>query len=113
MEHQTFFTGLPLTMSSHGEVADFTTGNSNPIMCQRCLQSFKDRTELYFMQDRKADHRGKSICAGCCQYYLRKTETRETQLASSSSPSSNIVLLPNNMFCNSRSCFHFCADHSS
>src|ERR1700720_2116945 len=85
---ETFFTGLPLTMSSHGEVADFTTGNSNPIVCQHCLQSFEDGTELYFMQDRKADRGGKSICAGCCQYYLRKTDSRETQLASSSSPSS-------------------------
>jgi hypothetical protein len=82
-------------MSSYGEVADFTTGNSNPIMCQRCLQSFEDGTELYFMQDRKADWGGKKICAGCRQYYLRKTETRKTQLASSLSPSSTIVLSNN------------------
>ena len=35
-------------MSSYGEVADFTTGNSNPVMCQHCLQSFEDEMELYF-----------------------------------------------------------------
>lgn len=98
-------------MSSYGEVVDFTTGNSNPVVCQRCLQSFEDGTELYFMQDRKANQGGKRICAGCRQYYLRKTEARETQLASSSYPSSNILCYLITT-CNSRSFFRFGADHS-
>ena len=98
-------------MSSHGEVADFTTGNSNPVVCQRCLQSFEEGTELYFMQDRKANQGGKRICAGCRQYYLRKTEARETQLASSLSSSSNI-LCTLIITCNSRSFVRFGADHS-
>lgn len=46
-------------MSSSGEVADFTTGVSNSVMCQHCFQSFGDGTELYYMQDSKSDQRGK------------------------------------------------------
>ena len=34
-------------MSSNVEVAEFTTGDSEPIFCQCCLQSFKAGTELY------------------------------------------------------------------
>jgi hypothetical protein len=45
-------------MSSYGEAADFTTGNSNPVVCQCCLQPFKDGTELCYMQDRKPDQGG-------------------------------------------------------
>ena len=46
-------------MSSSGEVADFTTGVSNSVMCQHCLQSFEDGTELYYMQDSKSNWGGK------------------------------------------------------
>lgn len=59
--------------------ADFTTYNSAPVVCQRCLQSFKDGTELFFMQDNRPDGRGKSVCAGCRQYYLKKTQARNLE----------------------------------
>ena len=42
-------------MSSNVEVVEFTTGDSEPIVCQRCLQSFEAGTELYFMHDSKPD----------------------------------------------------------
>ena len=32
------------------------------------------------MQDKKLDGQGKHVCAGCCQYYLEKTEAYEKQL---------------------------------
>jgi hypothetical protein len=64
-------------MSSNQEFADFTSYSSNPVVCQRCLQSFADGTDLYFMQDTKADGSGKRVCAGCRQYYLKKTESRQ------------------------------------
>jgi hypothetical protein len=64
-------------MSSNNEYAEFTTQNSNPVVCQRCFQSFKDGTELFFMQDKRPDGVGKRVCAGCRQYYLKKTEARE------------------------------------
>jgi hypothetical protein len=83
-------------MSSNHEVADFTTGNSNPVVCQRCLQSFKEGTELYYMRDSKAERAGKSICGGCRQYYIGKTQARETKLALSLSLSMNIVFSNNN-----------------
>ena len=67
-------------MPPNAEPAYFTTDNNNPVVCQRCLQSFEDGTELYFMQDKKPDGRGKHVCAGCCRYYLEKTEAREKQL---------------------------------
>ena len=98
-------------MSSNHEVADFTTGNFNPIVCQRCLQSFEEGTELYYMRDRKTDQGGKRICGGCDQYYIRKTEAHETELALSLSLSMNIAFSNNKS--NSRSChFCFCANHS-
>ncbi|KAF8233821.1 hypothetical protein L208DRAFT_867959 [Tricholoma matsutake] len=59
------------------EVAEFTTGNTKPVVCQRCLQSFQEGTDLYFMQDRKSSVPGKHICAGCCRYYLRKMESHQ------------------------------------
>lgn len=65
------------------EVADITTGNTKPIICQRCLQSFQEGTVLYFMQDRKSSVAGKHVCAGCCQYYLKKTESRQQEHTSS------------------------------
>lgn len=68
-------------MSSNVEVADFTTGIENSVVCQRCFQSFETGTELYFMQDRKPDGRGRRICVGCRQHYLRKTDTRQHELA--------------------------------
>ena len=79
-------------MSSNVEAAYFTTDNSNSVVCQRCLQSFEEGTELYFMHDRKPDGKGKRVCGGCRQYYLRKTETY--QRAPSSSQSMH-ALLPN------------------
>jgi hypothetical protein len=75
------------------EVAEFTTGNAKPIVCQRCLQSFQEGTELYFMQDRKSSVAGKHVCAGCRQYYLRKTETRQRERTSSSYHRSLALLL--------------------
>ena len=66
-------------MSYNNELADFTTHNSNPIVCQRCFQSFKEGTELFFMHDSKPDGIGKKICAGCRQYYLKKTQARQLE----------------------------------
>ena len=86
-------------MSSNVKVAEFTTGNSEPIVCQRCLQSSEAGTELYFMHDSKPDRRGKRVCASCRQYYLRKTETRQVELASSVSQSTmNNMYLKNLQF---------------
>jgi hypothetical protein len=39
-------------MPPNAEPAYFTTDNNNPIVCQCCLQSFEDGTELNFMQDK-------------------------------------------------------------
>ena len=44
-------------MLSNVEAAYFTTDNSSSVVCQRCLQSFEEGTELYFMHDRKPDGR--------------------------------------------------------
>jgi hypothetical protein len=86
------FSMLPSTMSNI-EVAEFPTGNAKPTVCQRCLQSFKKGTELYFMQDKRPDGAGKSVCAGCRQYYLRKTETRQREhtLRSYQSPAMHLA----------------------
>jgi hypothetical protein len=84
---------LPSTMSNI-EVAEFTTGNAKPIVCQRCLQFFKKGTELYFMQDKKPDVAGKRVCAGCRQYYLSKTETRQREHTLSSYQSMHLASLP-------------------
>jgi hypothetical protein len=70
------------------EVADITTGNTKPIVCQRCLQSFQEGTVLYFMQDRKSSVAGKHVCAGCHQYYLKKMESHQQEHTSSSYHSS-------------------------
>jgi hypothetical protein len=67
---------------SNNEYADFTSFNSNPVVCQRCLQSYNDGTELFFMHDNKPDGSGKRVCAGCRQYYLQKTEARQLENAS-------------------------------
>jgi hypothetical protein len=56
------------------EFADFTTKDARPVICQRCSESFESGTKLFFMHNRKGDGPGKHICAGCRQYYLRKTE---------------------------------------
>ena len=112
-EHRTFFTGLqcPLIMLSSGKVADFTTGVSNSVLCQHCLQSFEDGMELYYMQDSKSDRGGKRVCTGCRQYYLRKTEARKSQPASS--VSLYLWILSNlTMSLHYRSRFRFCADRS-
>ena len=66
---------------SNVEHIDFTTqGDASPVICQRCLQSFEAGTELFYMQSNKLDARGKNICSGCHQYYLKKTETRQREL---------------------------------
>ena len=57
------------------ELADFTTKGTKPVVCQRCHASFESGTQLFFMHNRKGDGPGKHICAGCRQYYVRKTET--------------------------------------
>ena len=56
------------------ELADFTTKGARPNICERCHASFESGIDLYFMHDRKGDNPGKHVCAGCRQYYLRKTE---------------------------------------
>lgn len=66
-------------MSSNKDYAEFTSHNSNPVVCQRCYQSFKDGTELYYMHDQKADGVGKRVCAGCRQHYHEKTKARELE----------------------------------
>ena len=50
-------------------------GHAPPVICQRCLQSFEAVAELFYMQNNKVDARGKKVCSGCHQYYLKKTET--------------------------------------
>jgi hypothetical protein len=67
------------------EVADFTTNDARPVICQRCRESFKSGTELYYMRDSKPDGPGKHVCAGCRQYYLRKTEQRTAGIVLSAS----------------------------
>ena len=67
-------------MLPNADPAYFTTDNNNSVVCQCCLQSFEDGTQLYFMQDKKPDGRGKHVCAGCHRCYLEKTEAREKQL---------------------------------
>jgi hypothetical protein len=58
------------------EQVDFTTqGDASPVVCQRCFQSFEAGTELFYMQSNNADARGKKVCFGCHQYYLKKMET--------------------------------------
>ena len=94
-------------MLSNHEVADFTTGNSNPVVCQRCLWSFKEGTELYYMRDSKAEQARKRICRGCCQYYIRKTQACKTKLALSLSLSMNIA------FSNDNSIIPGCATSAS
>jgi hypothetical protein len=71
-------------MSSNKEFAEFTSRDSNPVVCQRCLQSFENGTELFFMHDRKPDASGKRVCAGCRQHYLKKTETRQREIETTS-----------------------------
>jgi hypothetical protein len=66
------------------EAADFTTKGARPIICQRCHESFASETDLYFMHDRKGDGPGKHVCAGCRQYYLRKTEAMQQHPAGAS-----------------------------
>lgn len=79
-------------MSSYNESAEFTTYNTNPVVCQRCYQSFKDGTELFYMQDNKPDGMGKKICAGCRQYYLKKTEARQLENESRTYQSNSNIL---------------------
>jgi hypothetical protein len=69
-------------MPSNTEFVDFTTGDVNPVVCQRCLQSFPTGTELFFMHDNKPDGAGKRVCAGCRQYYIRKTQIRQQESGS-------------------------------
>ena len=112
-EHCTFFAGLQCTliMSSSSKVADFTMSVSNSVVCQHCLQSFKEGMELYYMQDSKSNRGGKRVCTGCRQYYLRKMEACKSQPASS--VSLYLQILSNLMMSlHCRSHFHFCADHS-
>jgi hypothetical protein len=57
------------------EQVDFTTqGDAPPVVC---LQSFEAGMELFYMQSNDADARGKKVCSGCRQYYLKKTDTRQ------------------------------------
>ena len=79
------------TMTSNKEYVDFSTHNSNPVVCQRCLQSFKNGTELFYMHDSKADGVGKRVCGGCRQYYLKKTEARQLENTSRSCQSNLIT----------------------
>ena len=65
-------------------------------MCQQCLQSFEEGTELYYIRDSKAERAGKRICGGCRQYYIGKTQARETKLALSLSLPMNIAFSNNN-----------------
>ena len=55
------------------EIVDFTTNDARPVICQRCRESFENGYELYYMRASKPDGPGKHVCAGCRQYYLRKT----------------------------------------
>ena len=67
------------------EKADFTTqGDTPPVVCQRCFQSFERESDLFYMHDNKANGSGKMVCSGCRRYYMKKTEARQ-QLGLSSS----------------------------
>ena len=56
------------------ESAPFTTKGTRPVVCQRCHESFEEGTQLFFMEDKNRENPGRHVCAGCRQYYLRKTE---------------------------------------
>ena len=59
------------------ELADFTTNDARPVVCQRCRESFEKGTRLYYMKDgNNPDGPGRHVCAGCREHYLRKTAQR-------------------------------------
>ena len=78
---------------SSTEKADFTTqGDTPPVVCQRCFQSLEQGSDLFYMHDNKPDGRGKMVCSGCRQYYLKKTNARQQELVASGHPSAQITL---------------------
>jgi hypothetical protein len=59
------------------QCADFTTDGKNLVVCQRCKEAFPPDTLLFYMHDRRPDRPGKQLCAGCREYHLQKTQTRQ------------------------------------
>ena len=57
------------------EKAFLTMDVEHTAVCQWCKESFPPRTQLFYMQDEKANRPGQHVCMACCHNYLQKTET--------------------------------------